>query len=65
MLGGIVFQLVAIIVYIASMAHFYWSYHKDRPVRSSLTATPRGELTPRLAALLGGLALSTGFLFIR
>jgi hypothetical protein len=65
MLGGIVFQLVAIAVYMALMAHFYWSYRNNKSARSSLNATPRGELTPRLANLLGGLAMSTGYLFVR
>jgi hypothetical protein len=65
MLGGIVFQLVAIVVYMALGTHFYYRYRNDKPMRRDEKATPRGELTYRLHALVVALALSTSFLFVR
>jgi hypothetical protein len=65
MLGGIVFQLVAIVVYMTLGAHFYYCYKSDKPMRKDEKATPRGELTGRLHVLAVALALSTMFLFVR
>jgi hypothetical protein len=65
MLGGIVFQLIAIVVYMTLGAHFYYRYKSDKPVRKDENATPRGELTGRLHVLVVALALSTAFLFVR
>ena len=65
MLSGIVFQLVAITVYMAFGAHFYWHYKNDVPVGSGLNGTSRGELTKTLGALLLAMAISTFFLFVR
>ena len=65
MLAGIVFQLVAIVVYMTLGIHFYYRYRNDKPMRKDENATPRGELTCRLDALVFALGLSTLFLFVR
>ncbi|KAJ8509286.1 hypothetical protein ONZ45_g8529 [Pleurotus djamor] len=71
MLGGIVFQLVAITVYSICAFEFFMRYLYDRPVRS--VAKPigrdqdatRGLLDARLKLMTGALFFSTLLLFIR
>ncbi|GJE99943.1 RTA1 domain-containing protein [Phanerochaete sordida] len=66
MLGGIVFQLVAISVYMLLATEFVLRYLKDRPVRPALVAAvgPR-TLDTRMRLMLFGLGLSTLAIFIR
>jgi hypothetical protein len=66
MLGGIVFQLVAITVYVCLAAEFIVRYTADGPVRSRRnTSTIRGVLIPRRKLLLAAFALNTLCLFVR
>jgi hypothetical protein len=66
MLGGIVFQLVAITVYVCLAAEFIVRYTADRPVPSRRdTSAIRGVLTPRRKLLLTALALNTLCLLVR
>ncbi|KAK0474736.1 RTA1-like protein [Armillaria luteobubalina] len=76
MLGGIVFQLVVITVYVICAAEFLVRYVKDRPlasrtansqvdVASMKPAYSRGVMSGKSLLMLGSLALSTIFLYIR
>lgn len=76
MLGGIVFQLVVITVYVICAAEFLVRYVKDRPlasrtansqvdVASMKPAYSRGVMSGKSLLMLGALALSTIFLYIR
>ncbi|KAJ7612068.1 RTA1-like protein, partial [Roridomyces roridus] len=64
MLGGIIFQFVAILVYVALASDFLWHYRTDIPVRA---AAPhhRGHLEPKMKTMIAALAFSTLVLFIR
>ncbi|KAJ7604128.1 RTA1-like protein [Roridomyces roridus] len=53
MLGGIIFQSVAILVYVALASDFLWHYRKDIP------------LEPKTKTMIAALAFSTLVLFIR
>ncbi|KAJ7246443.1 RTA1-domain-containing protein [Mycena rebaudengoi] len=64
MLAGIIFQLVAIIVYSALAGDYFRRYLTDSPARTSVSST-RGVLTPRLKIMIGALLFSTTVLFIR
>ncbi|KAJ7195980.1 RTA1-domain-containing protein [Mycena rebaudengoi] len=64
MFGGIIFQLVAIIVYSALAGDYFRRYLTDSPARTSVSST-RGVLTPRLKIIIGALMFSTTVLFIR
>ncbi|KAJ7268611.1 RTA1-domain-containing protein [Mycena rebaudengoi] len=64
MLAGIIFQLVAIIVYSALAGDYFRRYLTDSPARTSVAST-RGALTPRLKIMIGALLFSTTVLFIR
>ncbi|KAJ8522070.1 hypothetical protein ONZ45_g1285 [Pleurotus djamor] len=71
MLGGIIFQLVAITLYSICAVEFFMRYLGDRPVRSvpkpiegDQEAT-RGVLDTRLRLMISALAFSTLLLFIR
>ncbi|KAJ7106695.1 RTA1 like protein-domain-containing protein [Mycena epipterygia] len=63
MLGGIVFQFVAIITYSGLAADFFRRYIKDLPVRAS--PNDRGVLDAKLKTVVAALAFSTLMLFIR
>ncbi|KAI0810933.1 RTA1-domain-containing protein [Irpex lacteus] len=68
MLGGIVFQMAAITVYVALAAEFVFRFWHDRPVRKSVTDadTQRLRFVDRKTKLmLFGLGLSSLFIFIR
>ncbi|KAF8990476.1 RTA1 like protein-domain-containing protein [Cyathus striatus] len=73
MLGGIVFQLVAIVVYALLAMEFFLRYLHDKPVRNIAThftssrkpIEVRGEMTRRLQLMSGALIFSTLSLFIR
>ncbi|KAI0026998.1 RTA1 like protein-domain-containing protein, partial [Vararia minispora EC-137] len=66
MLGGIIFQLVAIILYSSLATEFFLRYVKDRPLRhDSVAYQKRTKTTGRTKLLLLGMVLMTIFLFIR
>ncbi|KIY69074.1 RTA1 like protein [Cylindrobasidium torrendii FP15055 ss-10] len=77
MLGGIIFQLVVIVVYTTLSAEFFWRYATDHPVSSKLpgnardsqstlsTHTMRGELSGRSRLMVGALCFNLLVLFIR
>ncbi|KAJ6622283.1 RTA1-like protein [Mycena sp. CBHHK59/15] len=65
MLGGIVFQFIAIIVYTTCATDFLWHYHRSAPVRPFISAAERGTLDTRLRLMISALAFSTLVLFIR
>ncbi|KAJ7641551.1 RTA1-like protein [Roridomyces roridus] len=64
MLGGIIFQFVAIIAYAALASDFFWHYSKDRPVHADVTRD-RGCFELKMKTMVGALAFSTLVLFIR
>ncbi|KAF7334945.1 RTA1-like protein [Mycena venus] len=63
MLGGIIFQLIAILAYVSLAAEFLVRYTTERPMSKS--NEHRGTLTPRLRLLVGALALNTLCLVVR
>ncbi|KAJ7278457.1 RTA1 like protein [Mycena rebaudengoi] len=63
MLGGIVFQFAAIVVYSSLAGDFFRRYFKHSPVRK--VPGSREDMTPRLKIMIGGLVFSTTCLFIR
>ncbi|KAJ7194341.1 RTA1 like protein-domain-containing protein [Mycena pura] len=64
MLGGIVFQFCAIVVYSVLAADLLYSYSTDRPRRAEPCAA-RGAMDGKLRTMICALALSTLVLFIR
>lgn len=68
MLGGIIFQMITISVYVCCALEFVIRYCGDKPIRregTTLSGLRRGILDMRLRLLLTALAFSTVFLFIR
>ncbi|KAJ7740490.1 RTA1-like protein [Mycena maculata] len=65
MLGGIVFQFVAICVYTALGVDFLRHYAASRPVRALISSSERGVLDARLKVMLAALGFSTLVLLIR
>ncbi|KAJ7347888.1 RTA1-like protein [Mycena albidolilacea] len=66
MLAGIVFQLVAIIVYTLVGAEFLRRYTRDLPVRAQPSlGAGKAPFTPRLRLMVCALGFSTLVLFIR
>ncbi|KAJ7042169.1 RTA1-like protein [Mycena alexandri] len=66
MLGGIVFQFVAIIAYTTCGVEFLRRYMHDLPTHGQAALGSRkSPLTPRMRLLIGALAFSTLVLFIR
>ncbi|KAI0048955.1 RTA1-domain-containing protein [Auriscalpium vulgare] len=66
MLGGIIFQLVAIICYAALAAEFLLRYVQDKPFkRRNAPDQPRGRTDKHMKILLGGMSLMTFFILIR
>ncbi|KAJ7607929.1 RTA1-domain-containing protein [Roridomyces roridus] len=65
MLGGIIFQLVVIIMFSSLGTDFFLHYRNDRPVRKNDATGRRGVLTPQLKIMLLALAFSCVTLFIR
>ncbi|KDQ58324.1 hypothetical protein JAAARDRAFT_176226 [Jaapia argillacea MUCL 33604] len=79
MLGGIVFQMAALTVYVACAIEFFWRFYRDTPVRkveptsganqvdsSSLNKFSRAmAIDKRTRLMILGLALSTVTIFIR
>lgn len=68
MLGGIVFQMAAITVYVICAAEFFFRYYKDRPVRSGADQgqLPAGApIGKHLKTMIMALGFNTTCLFIR
>ncbi|KAI0050303.1 RTA1-domain-containing protein, partial [Auriscalpium vulgare] len=66
MLGGIVFQLAAIVAYVTLAAEFLLRYIKDRPVhRAGVVTERRGRTDPRTKILLMGMGFMTICILIR
>lgn len=75
MLGGIAFQLAALVIYSILGAEFFIRYHFDKPVRKpsaskndvAISSGKLPELTVngRLKVMVGGLMFSTVCLLIR
>ncbi|KAI0310094.1 RTA1 like protein, partial [Amylostereum chailletii] len=64
MLGGIIFQLVAIICYATLASEFLFRYIKDRPIGRRDTDS-RVPTTQRMKLMLAGMTLMTIFIFVR
>ena len=69
MLGGIVFQLIMIVIYSVMAIEYCIRYFSDRPVHhlgmKQTDYMARGELVHKVKIMLAGLALNTVCLFIR
>ncbi|KZV75157.1 RTA1-domain-containing protein [Peniophora sp. CONT] len=65
MLGGIIFQLVCIIIYSTLAAEFLWHYAKDRPFRAAIAYERRSQTPYRLKVMLLGMGIMTVLLLIR
>ncbi|TFK65841.1 RTA1-domain-containing protein [Pluteus cervinus] len=65
MLGGIVFQLGIITLYLTLGTEFLIRYIHDKPFTGRTNDSPRGELTLRTRIMLGALGFNTLCLFIR
>ncbi|KAF8177302.1 RTA1-like protein [Mycena galopus ATCC 62051] len=65
MLGGIVFQFVALCVYTACGVDFLRNYLASAPVRPMISSEERGTLDARLKVMIGAIGFSTLVLFIR
>ncbi|KAJ7467892.1 RTA1-like protein [Mycena galericulata] len=65
MLGGIVFQFVAICVYTACGVDFLRHYTASVPVRPMISSAERGVLDKKLKTMIAALGFSTLVLFIR
>lgn len=67
MLGGIAFQLFAIVIYVICELEFFWRYVKDRPFvrKEAKGETRRGVLTGKIQVMICVLFFSTVCLFIR
>lgn len=65
MLGGIVFQFVAICAYTACGVDFVRNYTARKSVRPMISSAERGLLDTRLKLMLAALAFSTLVLLIR
>lgn len=64
MLGGIVFQLATISVFVIFETEFFIRYTLDKPIRSR-DETEKKSMSPRLKIMTFALAFSTLCLFIR
>ncbi|KAJ7197068.1 RTA1-domain-containing protein [Mycena haematopus] len=65
MLGGIVFQFIALCVYTACGVDFLRNYAASAPVRPMISAEERGTLDWRLKVMIGAITFSTLVLFVR
>ncbi|KZV91661.1 RTA1-domain-containing protein [Exidia glandulosa HHB12029] len=65
MLGGILVQFVAIILYVALASEFLLRYMLDKPVRKNVPSSARVTLDSGVRMMIIGLCISTVFLFIR
>ncbi|KAF7341248.1 hypothetical protein MVEN_01860400 [Mycena venus] len=65
MLGGIIFQFVALTAYTALGANFLRHYASATPVRAQISGSERGVLDSRLRLMISALSFSTLVLFVR
>jgi len=65
MLGGIVFQLVSLIIYAMCAAEFFLRFFWDKPIRETLKEKSRDMVNTRMKIMIGALIFSTTCLFIR
>ncbi|KAF7345740.1 RTA1-like protein [Mycena venus] len=65
MLGGIIFQFIALCVYTACGVDFLRNYLASAPVRPMISSEERGTLDTRLKIMIGAIGFSTLVLFIR
>ncbi|KAE9388684.1 RTA1-domain-containing protein [Gymnopus androsaceus JB14] len=66
MLGGIGFQVVVILCYMALATEYFWRFSRQRPVRRSNEGeNPTGVIDRRLQLLIYALMFNTGCLLIR
>ncbi|KAF7325255.1 RTA1-like protein [Mycena venus] len=65
MLGGIIFQFVALTAYTALGADFLRHYASATPVRAQISGSERGVLDSRLRLMISALSFSTLVLFAR
>jgi len=65
MLGGIVFQLATLIVFVACTTDFFIRYLRNAPVDKNAKVTTREPLTQKLRLMLIALAFNSTCLFIR
>ncbi|KAF8919312.1 RTA1-domain-containing protein [Mucidula mucida] len=75
MLGGIIFQLIVIVVYSSLSTEFLFRYFYDRPLGSGVPANQsqttlssqeyRGEMDTKMEIMIGGLCFNILCLFIR
>ncbi|KAJ7861441.1 RTA1 like protein [Mycena olivaceomarginata] len=65
MLGGIIFQFVALCVYTGLSVDFLRHFAASTPVRPQISSSERGVFDPRLRLMIAALGFSTFVLFIR
>ncbi|ETW87178.1 lipid-translocating exporter, partial [Heterobasidion irregulare TC 32-1] len=68
MLGGIIFQMIAIIVYVILATEFFFRLVKNRPLKKDYTevgANRKVEIPMPLKSMIGGLVFMTTCIFIR
>ncbi|KAJ7887158.1 RTA1-like protein [Mycena leptocephala] len=65
MLGGIIFQFVALCAYTACGVDFLRNYTASAPVRAMISSAERGVLDTRVKLMIGAIGFSTLVLFIR
>jgi len=75
MVGGIIFQMFAITLYVITAAEFLTRYLLDKPIRapavtddnkeSSITLGQRPAMPPHIKQMLVGMIIATVFLYIR
>jgi len=65
MLGGIVFQLFSLIVYVICATEFFLRFFSDTPIRESSKRQSREPVDKRMKIMICGLIFSTVCLFIR
>jgi hypothetical protein len=65
MLGGIIFQFVALCAYTACGVDFLRNYIASAPVRAMISSAERGVLETRVKLMIAAIGFSTLVLFIR
>jgi len=64
-LGGIVFQLVSLIIYVMCAGEFFLRFFWDKPIRETLKEKSGDLVNTRMKIMIGALIFSTTCLFIR
>ncbi|KAI0034886.1 RTA1 like protein [Vararia minispora EC-137] len=63
--GGIVLQLVSLLLFTALAVEFLWRYLSDKPLRKSGSLAVHGPLSLRLRWLIHGMSIMLGLFLIR